>query len=639
MGLNVVALISGGKDSLFSILHCQANGHKVVALANLHPPHLESGRADDLESYMYQTIGHSIVPLYEEALELPLYRQGILGGAVNQAKSYGRNTTSTQDTEDETESLVPLLQKVIAAHPEVNAVSTGAILSDYQRTRVENVAIRLGLTPLSYLWQWPNLPPHTQSTLLEDMAAVGQDSRIVKVASGGLDETFLWENVANPRTIARLTKAASRFGAADDGAVLGEGGEYETLAISGPAPLWKGRIDVPEDGIQIMPGEAGSASVSIKQPSVISLPVSDTPKLSIRTPPLLEELFREVLDSLPQHEIPATKLLDPTSDHDITNDSVACLCDLVAASGTIAEQTRSIMNEATNRLSLTGHQLSDITYTIITLRDMNDFPAINTVYGNYFTWPNPPARVTIACAQVLPPTALLTMSFAFARGPREGLHIQSRSYWAPANIGPYSQAIKLSHIVGSDTARGPVFIAGQIPLIPASMELPQPLATKSNGFAEQSILALQHLERIRRVMKVRQWTYGIAFITKDKDESMSTSERAEIVRRAWSAFHQTAPADDAQDDTPDDFDVWNSAHGAGRTPWRVQASDQEAPCQMNTPTPPLVVINADSLPRGADVEWVGCGDSVSSGTHCVPSHILKLFGTLLNSSRVVHANV
>ena len=39
--LNVVCLISGGKDSLFSILHCKKNGHNVVALANLHPPRVD----------------------------------------------------------------------------------------------------------------------------------------------------------------------------------------------------------------------------------------------------------------------------------------------------------------------------------------------------------------------------------------------------------------------------------------------------------------------------------------------------------------------------------------------------------------------------------------------------------------------
>ena len=182
--LKIVALISGGKDSFFfSLLHCLANGHDVVALANLHPA--EASSTEDTDSFMYQTVGHAVIPLYEKALGLPLYRQEIHGGAVNQTKTYGPTPNAAEQSSDETESLVPLLRRVMAAHPEVNAVSTGAILSDYQRTRVESVALRLGLVPLSYLWQYPNLPPGTPTSLLEDMAGVGQDARIIKVASGG----------------------------------------------------------------------------------------------------------------------------------------------------------------------------------------------------------------------------------------------------------------------------------------------------------------------------------------------------------------------------------------------------------------------------------------------------------------------
>lgn len=35
--MRVVALISGGKDSTFNMMQCQAEGHQIVALANLHP--------------------------------------------------------------------------------------------------------------------------------------------------------------------------------------------------------------------------------------------------------------------------------------------------------------------------------------------------------------------------------------------------------------------------------------------------------------------------------------------------------------------------------------------------------------------------------------------------------------------------
>lgn len=40
----------------------------------------------------------------------------------------------------------------------LQAVASGAIASDYQRTRVERVCARLGLVSLAYLWQQPQVP-------------------------------------------------------------------------------------------------------------------------------------------------------------------------------------------------------------------------------------------------------------------------------------------------------------------------------------------------------------------------------------------------------------------------------------------------------------------------------------------------
>lgn len=39
--------------------------------------------------------------------------------------------------------------------PGIQAVASGAIASDYQRLRVENVCARLGLVSLAYLWHQP----------------------------------------------------------------------------------------------------------------------------------------------------------------------------------------------------------------------------------------------------------------------------------------------------------------------------------------------------------------------------------------------------------------------------------------------------------------------------------------------------
>ena len=57
----------------------------------------------------------------------------------------------------------------------VQGVSVGAILSDYQRVRVENVCGRLSLVPLAYLWR------QSQSALLADMIHCGTEAVLIKV--------------------------------------------------------------------------------------------------------------------------------------------------------------------------------------------------------------------------------------------------------------------------------------------------------------------------------------------------------------------------------------------------------------------------------------------------------------------------
>jgi diphthine-ammonia ligase len=625
--LKIVALISGGKDSFFSLLHCIANGHDVVALANLHPT--EALSTEDTDSFMYQTIGHAVIPLYEKALGLPLYRQEIHGSAVNQSKSYGP-TPNDAEKSDETESLVPLLRKVMVAHPEVNAVSTGAILSDYQRTRVESVALRLGLAPLSYLWQYPHLPPGTPTSLLEDMAAVGQDARIIKVASGGMDDSFLWQNVADYRTKTRLVKATQRFGTEGDGAALGEGGEYETLAIAGPAPLWKARIVVDEQNRCVVPGEAGSASVKIAKAEIAAL--EDTQTQQVRTPGLLDDRFAKLLERLGDATSTDT---EPSPSHTLEeaagNDHVL-IKDHTAPGESAAEQTEAIMGNLNDELSKASLDFSNIAYTSIILRDMADFAAVNVAYGKCFQHPSPPARITLSCAGVLPQDSLVTIS-ATSVAPkdgkqRKGLHVQSRSYWAPANIGPYSQAITVPASSRDGAVCELVYVAGQIPLNPASMELYSPFGPDSlETFKHQAVLALQHLYRIGAAVGVRRWTSVIGFITSPSADAAGS--RANVARRVWQEVHsrQEGAAED-EDDDDEDFDVWDQQRGGRRAAWQSFATEEADQKSEEQSTPPVYVIEVDSLPRGASVEWVAYGRTDSkTETVAIPHlvHLLEMF--------------
>ena len=99
---------------------------------------------------MYQTVGHHAIDAYSEAMGVPLYRGSITGAPLQSELYYEKND------KDEVEDLYQLLKtvKVLITwflvngckehHPDLEAVSSGAILSNYQRNRVENVYSLVG---------------------------------------------------------------------------------------------------------------------------------------------------------------------------------------------------------------------------------------------------------------------------------------------------------------------------------------------------------------------------------------------------------------------------------------------------------------------------------------------------------------
>jgi diphthine-ammonia ligase len=91
-------------------------------------------------------VGHQLIAAYATCMGLPLFRRRIRG----KSKSQGLQYSATEG--DEVEDLQALLAAVRERLPDVQAVSSGAIASDYQRLRVENVRafslfMCLGLLP------------------------------------------------------------------------------------------------------------------------------------------------------------------------------------------------------------------------------------------------------------------------------------------------------------------------------------------------------------------------------------------------------------------------------------------------------------------------------------------------------------
>ena len=647
--LQVVALISGGKDSLFSILHCLQNGHRVVALANLYPP-APPNKPDedaslenkDMNSFMYQTVGHQVIPHYAEALAMPLYRRQIAGSAVQTGRYY--NTSEENNRGDETEDLLELLQEVIKHHPDVNAVSSGAILSTYQRTRVESVAVRLGLVPLSYLWQYPALPPPPErpdslTGLLDDMAAAGCDARIIKVASGGMKENLLWSNVVDPRTKGRLVSGMAPFFPGHEfwlrGAVLGEGGEYETLAVDGPSSLWKKRLIFDEHDIETVTEEGGvwhtrlGAATTAEKDDGTRLEA----EASIRVPKLYDAQFEAVRARIPASFRDNQMQSDPTSTPSkpfppepavAVSSTRICLCNIVAVDlkSDAAAQMRQIVAQVKATLHSIGPSLrsGSIVSVLLLLSSMSDFATINPVYASLFTpgEPNPPARVTIAVD--LPAATKVSVSLIVSRCPQSqlrGLHVQSRSYWAPPNIGPYSQAkcepvaFNSEEINVHDASQlEVVHIAGQIPLVPQSMNILEA------SFREQALLSLQHLWRIGQERDVDLWPWGIALLS----STDQAHNRAQPAYDVWLRAHVWKSEEETESDGDDeDQDVWFSQHDrfSGSNQQQISIGEHlyvlpnhaiiDRSMQNDADCPPFLAAEVISLPRDASIEWWSLG--------------------------------
>eukprot|EP00240_Pyramimonas_obovata_P017998 CAMPEP_0118942704 /NCGR_PEP_ID=MMETSP1169-20130426/36690_1 /TAXON_ID=36882 /ORGANISM="Pyramimonas obovata, Strain CCMP722" /LENGTH=64 /DNA_ID=CAMNT_0006887767 /DNA_START=137 /DNA_END=328 /DNA_ORIENTATION=+ len=63
--MKVVALVSGGKDSVMNMMMCEKYGHEIVVLANLLPA---EDSTEELDSYMYQTVGHNVITAFAECM-------------------------------------------------------------------------------------------------------------------------------------------------------------------------------------------------------------------------------------------------------------------------------------------------------------------------------------------------------------------------------------------------------------------------------------------------------------------------------------------------------------------------------------------------------------------------------------------
>lgn len=249
--------------------------------------------------------------------------------------------------------------------------------------------------------------------------------------------------------------------------------------------------------------------------------------------------------------------------------AIANLCD-TDSSNSFAESARDVFARLDSALHTHGYKRTDIAHINVYLASQAHFAALNAVYRTYFG-AAPPSRACIALpighgARVMLDVVACRPT---AQSERRSLHVQSRSYWAPANIGPYSQA------VGD---HGRIYMAGQIGMEPCTLDVPPSPSL-------QLALALQHQRRI--VLAVREWgpqghmEGGVCWLAMQPNRSWS-----EAVARAWHA--------NVDDESP-------NAHAHPHT----QLIPDDAWLAVDPAHVPLlcVYLGHGALPKHAAAEW------------------------------------
>jgi ABC transporter with metal-binding/Fe-S-binding domain ATP-binding protein len=191
--MRVASLFSGGKDSIYAIYIAEQHGWDITNLVTIIP--------ENKDSWMYHSVNIHLVDELSEAINIPIEKK------ISKGKK-----------EDELIDLKKILSKL-----DVDGVISGALASEYQRTRIEKICYELKIRSFTPIWH------KNQELILRNQVDAGFIIIITGVFAHGLDETWLGK-IIDENCINELVQLQTKFGFN----IAGEGGEFETLVIDGP---------------------------------------------------------------------------------------------------------------------------------------------------------------------------------------------------------------------------------------------------------------------------------------------------------------------------------------------------------------------------------------------------------------------
>ena len=204
--MKAAVLYSGGKDSTMSIYKALEQGYKIEYLVSMI--------SENPESYMYHSTNIHLTELSAQALNIPLIKACTKG-----------------EKEKELEDLRLVLSDL--KDEGVEAIFTGAIASQYQKSRIDKLCNSLSLKSFSPLWH------RDPQEYMEELIKLNFEVVIVSVSAEGLDESWLGRRI-NAELLEDLLELNDKYGVH----LAFEGGEAETLVLD--SPLFQKRINIIE---------------------------------------------------------------------------------------------------------------------------------------------------------------------------------------------------------------------------------------------------------------------------------------------------------------------------------------------------------------------------------------------------------
>ena len=207
--MKAVILYSGGKDSTMAVNESLKNGDEIYALLAMV--------SRNKESYMFHVPDIHMVDYCSAAMEIPSI--DVLTDGVK---------------EEELTDLESVLEKL--KNKGVEAVYSGALESEYQKSRIDGICEKLGLVSISPLWH------KNPIEYMKEIVELGFEVIITSVSAYGLDEKWLGKTITT-ESLEQLLELSEKYGIHP----AFEGGEAETLVLD--APFYDRKIVIDEADI------------------------------------------------------------------------------------------------------------------------------------------------------------------------------------------------------------------------------------------------------------------------------------------------------------------------------------------------------------------------------------------------------